>query len=81
MQTCFASLVSNFDPTFFSFSAIVVKGVHTVCMVWQLIVFFFSKVNSYIIHVYKLYVDFKSGNLGEILVDYWDVLVSYKLFH
>ena len=37
--------------------------------------------NSSINQVCKLYVDLKSGNIGEMLINYWYVLVSYKLFH
>ena len=33
--------------------------------------------NSDIIQVYQLYVDLERGNIGETLVDYWDVLASF----
>ena len=38
--------------------------------------FYLSNMNSYLMKVSELYVGLKIGNVGETLINYWDVLVS-----
>ena len=64
LPACFASSVRSFLLLLFSFTAITAEVVHKV-----------GKVSDFFNYRVRL----KRRNIGETLVNYWDLLVSYKL--